>query len=672
MAGRGTESRGGNVATRGIAGVSLLFVFLTAAFTYPFSLAPGTSLVVDNPDAHLYMWTLAWDAHAFVTQPLAIFDANIFHPHGHTLAYSENLIGSALVAAPVLWLTGNPVLATNLVMLLSVVLCGVGAFVLARRLGVGVAASLLCGIVFAFSPARFFRLSQLHLTAVQWIPFMLASLHAYLDSGRRGALLAAAAFFTLQALTSGHGAVFAVLAGAIVLAWHVTRGGPLAPRRTVRDLGFAGLVVLLPAALVAVPYRQVQIEMGLARTLDNWVVTPASFLASPSHVHTWILARLGLVHVNDAAAAFLFPGWLPLVLAGAALIPRRTSRPPGRIWQGRRALELLAWLSTVAAVAAAAVAIAVSLDGPVRWRAGGELVLSIRNPRRAWMAAAIGLAVRAALLRQVPLAQLSALRRFPDAWRARADTHCRDATMPYALMTLACVWLSAGPPLGIWPLVHWMPGLNFMRVPSRFMILAVLGLAVLTGAGFDRLAARLDIRRRTVAATVVAGLLAAEFLVAPLPTTPYRLELPAVDRWLASQPGPLVVAEVPLGYGARWQTTYMLHAMAHWQKTVHGYSGIESPPHEALYRAMRRFPDDTSRAALVRFGVTHLVVHPGLYDEADWTDVERRLLDASSWLTLVHRDSSGLVYAVQDPARHARVPEGDDDRADRALEVGTH
>jgi len=45
------------------------------------------------------------DTHAFTSQPLAIFDANIYYPERLTLAYSENLIGTALFAAPLLWLT---------------------------------------------------------------------------------------------------------------------------------------------------------------------------------------------------------------------------------------------------------------------------------------------------------------------------------------------------------------------------------------------------------------------------------------------------------------------------------------------------------------------------------------------------------------------------------------
>ena len=88
---------------------------------------PGYVLSV-SPDTDLLLWTLSWDAHALTTHPLSIFDANIFAPLHRTLAFSENLIGSGLFAVPILGLTHNPVLAMNLLALLSCVLCGLGAF----------------------------------------------------------------------------------------------------------------------------------------------------------------------------------------------------------------------------------------------------------------------------------------------------------------------------------------------------------------------------------------------------------------------------------------------------------------------------------------------------------------------------------------------------------------
>src|SRR6185295_19721605 len=112
----------------------------------------------------------------------------------------------------VLWLTNNPVLAMNVVALMSCVLCGVGAYLLARRVAVGRAGATLTGLIFAFSPPRFMRLGQIHLTTVQWMPFALAFLHTYLDRGRKLDLRIALAFFTLQAVSSGHGAVYLTVA----------------------------------------------------------------------------------------------------------------------------------------------------------------------------------------------------------------------------------------------------------------------------------------------------------------------------------------------------------------------------------------------------------------------------------------------------------------------------
>ncbi len=224
----------------------------------------------------------AWDVHAFVHQPLSIFDANIFYPNRNSLAYSENLIGSAFFAAPVLWLAGNPVLAVNVVSLLSCVLCGLGAYVLSRRVGLSAAAAMLTGLVFAFSLPRFLRFSQLHLTAVQWIPFALASFHAYLDDGRKRDLRMAIAFFTLQVLTSGHGGVFASVAILVVLAYRIALGEPILLARRVRDVGVVGALLLAPVALFAIPYRINQVEIGLRRVLDTSSTPIQNVFASPT------------------------------------------------------------------------------------------------------------------------------------------------------------------------------------------------------------------------------------------------------------------------------------------------------------------------------------------------------------------------------------------------------
>ena len=43
------------------------------------------------------MWVVNWVLHALVTQPLHLFEANIFYPAPHALARSEHIVATALL-----------------------------------------------------------------------------------------------------------------------------------------------------------------------------------------------------------------------------------------------------------------------------------------------------------------------------------------------------------------------------------------------------------------------------------------------------------------------------------------------------------------------------------------------------------------------------------------------
>jgi hypothetical protein len=633
--------------------VLLAFAALTLVLTYPLSIDPGGRVLAVAADTDLFIWTLAWDAHALLAQPLSLFDANIYYPQSRTLAYSENLIGASMFSAPVWWATGNGVLAMNVAALASCALCGAGAWLLARRAGLSMSAAFLAGVVFAFAPPRFLRLPQLHLTMIQWVPFALAFLHSYLDGGRRRDLRLAALFFSLQALSSGHGAVFAAVAGAALIAYRITLGEHVDIARRVRDLGVAGVVLLLPSLLVTLPYLSVQREMQLRRSLadaSTWTVSAVSFLASPTHVHEFILSQVTDRRINDEAWAYLFPGYLPLILAAAALLP--TSRPSpsvralhGSVWS-RLALAL-----EVISVAALAALVYVMAVGPIRWRIGDWTILSVRDTTRVAVLLAVGIAGRAALIRRAPFGFRGRFVHWRDQTRAWRDVRRRDARLFYALLAVLTVWLSASPPIGLWPAVYWLPGFNFIRVASRFTLLGVLCLAVLAAFGFDRLAAGLTVRRRMVAASVVCALLVAEFADIPLATTSYGVPAAAADVWLDRQAKPFSVVEVPVptaheGGEERRQTAYMLHSMAHWQKTVHGYSGLRPALHYELFRQLRLFPDETTLARLSALGVDYVVVHIDLYPPGEWPVVEGRLQQFDKVLKLVYSDETARIYAI--------------------------
>jgi hypothetical protein len=93
----------------------------------------------------------------------------------------------------------------------------------------------------------------------------------------------------------------------------------------------------------------------------------------------------------------------------------------------------------------------------------------------------------------------------------------------------------------------------------------------------------------------------------------------------------------------------MLHSMAHWQKTVHGYSGILPPFHEELYAQLREFPSEPILERLTRLGVTYVVVHTAWFPGDEWAEVEQRIRTFSSWLKLEYQDPDGRVYSVHKP-----------------------
>jgi hypothetical protein len=637
----------------------LLYVALTIVLAYPLSTSPARLRLPSGPDPDLFLWTLAWDTHAFTSQPLSLFDANIYYPQHDTLAYSENLIGSALLAAPVIWLTGNLVLAYNLVSLLACALCGLGAYLLARRVGVGPLGAFLCGMIFAFSPTRFLRISQLHLGPIQWIPFALAWMHAYLDGGERRHLRLAIACFTLQVLSSGHGAVFLAVAMAGLVTYRVALGEPVRLVARVRDAGLVGAVLLLPCVLMFMPYLAVQGDMGLRRGLEGWGVNKISFLASPAHLQVYVLSLLGQSRINELADAFLFPGYLPLLLSVAAIswhVRRRSPAPDlpaGRMWR------LAAVGLDAVVIALLAVGVAVALGGPVKWRVGGLLLVSARDAWRPLMLAAVALGMRIALWRRVPFDMFAglgrlerAVRAWPPVMRDYAARHRRDPAVFYGLLALVSFWLAVGPPYGLWQFVYWMPGLNFIREASRFTMLGLLGLSVTAGIGFERIVGRVGPRRRIVLAGLVAVLLIGEFAAMPLTVGPNDVEVPAADRWLDSRPKPFAIAEVPVprptlaGPFERRQTTYMLHSTAHFQKTVHGYSGLRPRLHADLYWELQTFPDERSVARLLSLGVNYVVVHTDLYPEGAWPRVEQRMSRFGAALRLEHVAGAGRVYSL--------------------------
>ena len=96
----------------------LMLLGLVTVYTWPL-VTDLAHFLPDNPDPRTLAWVMLTVFRNLLSQPGALLHGNAFYPVGLSLTFTEPLLTPALVAGPLHWLTGNPVLAYNVTLLLS-------------------------------------------------------------------------------------------------------------------------------------------------------------------------------------------------------------------------------------------------------------------------------------------------------------------------------------------------------------------------------------------------------------------------------------------------------------------------------------------------------------------------------------------------------------------------
>jgi hypothetical protein len=537
--------------------VALVCALLAVVHTWPLATAPGRLCRNDTADTMLNEWILAWIAHQLPRAPAALFDANIFHPARHTLAYSEPLIVPGLLGAPLAWLGASPVLVYNVVLMIGFALTAWAAYAVVKEWTGDDVAGLVAGSAFAFNSHLLTRLAHVQAVHAWGLPLALLAADRIVVSARRRDALWLALWMIAMAATSGYLAVFGVVMIGVVLAarvpeWRTQAGAVL--RRFALGAVLTG-VITLPLYIV---YRQAGIEQGLTRSLDvvaAYSARPVSYLASAGWLHYSTWSEPLFRSTNDA----FFPGFAVLALAGVAIwlaiTTRRTTEAEAR--QPRRVVML----------------IAIALTGFV---------------------------------------------------------------------------LSLGPAT---PIYGWLyrvfPPLQALRGAARFGNLVLLALALLAGLGVASLRRRASSPALAAAAMAMAAIVNIEALRAPLHFASFT-GIPSIYSFLAAEPGPVVLAEVPFyrGEAAFENAAYVLNSTAHWRPLMNGYSGLTPRSYVEYAREFWRFPEESAVQAMRRAGVTHLMVHGERYQERS-ADVWRAI-EASPYLERIAVGQGGIaLYRVR-------------------------
>lgn len=264
-----------------------------------------------GPDPVIDIWTLHWVAVHLLKDPARLFDGNIFFPAHDTVLFSDPLLGPALLVQPLLPFTANPVLLYNAAVLSVLALTSHGLWRLTKALGADGLSALLPGIAVTYCAHQVRHLTQLNLTGICGLPWLLLALLRLLERpGWRTATLTALAF-AWQAGTSGYQAFTCALLSLTVAAWGFRAFAR--PRTIVFAVVAAALAGVLLAPYV-LGFRRLYATEQMERPVEDIVThslsLPDGLVRTQAFAWRWLLRRRG-----DSA----FPGLAVLVLALAAV-----------------------------------------------------------------------------------------------------------------------------------------------------------------------------------------------------------------------------------------------------------------------------------------------------------------------------------------------------------------
>jgi hypothetical protein len=589
-----------------------LYVVLTIALTWPLILHPGSLVPNDLGDPLLNTWILSWNAR-MMPLTTAWWNGAQFFPVGGATAFTEHLLGLSVLTTPVILVSGNPLLAYNVAFMASFVLCGLSAYFLTFCIARRHDAAFVAGLAFAFAPYRMAQLAHVQVLSAYWMPVALAGLHLYFRDGRNKWLALFAGAWFMQALTCGYYLFYLSVLIALWLIWfaagreHWTR---------VARLLFAWAVAAALMAPVLYGYWTLQRAYGMRRwpnEIIEFSADVASVLKAPDNVRLW-----GWLNLVDHPESTLFPGLTLVVLIVAGLAISTTARERSRRVRVSRALVLSSTFFF-------AVAASPLYFGAWKLEPAGLRLLSVGTPHKPLSVALLLLAAAGVMHPAVRM-----------AWQRRSSMAF------YALAALVMWLFSLGPAPTLMnrPFIYkapyaWLmalPGVDGIRVPARFWMLAVLCLSVAGGLALIKLKTRWPKLANVLPAIACVGLLADAW---PVPI--------AMQQPPASRPNHApAVARLELPVGPPRDAAVLYRAVQHRLPVVNGYSGYFAPHYWAL-RYLLEQGDPAVLTRLSNLGALEVVLDHDVDADGRW----RRFVGGHPQAKLTYQDKDYTAYLIE-------------------------
>ncbi len=605
--------------------ILIIYTLLTLIMTYPLIFNLTNAVPNDIGDPLLNTWILAWNVHAWLTDPLNLFNANIFHPLPNTLAYSEHLSSAALLVLPILTFSAEPILAYNLSLLTSFPLASYGMYLLTLHWSGQRRAAFIGGIIFGFAPYRFAAIAHLQLLTFQWLPFALLFLDKIIAPKQPQypaksfrLYIAFVIFLLLQIWASWYLALYSALIIGIYLFITLLTRRIARPDLIKLIIAFAGVLILtLPFVW---PYLALVGQLRQARPLSLALTLAAT--------------------ATDYLAATPFN-----TILGPLTAPFRTR--PGFTEENTLYFSLIA-------------------------------ILLASIPFLTWLTR---------FIKNNSLSNHQSLRPTPYTphtthYPLRPTHHTLLLT---ALLTLLItIPLTFATPYTI--LANLISTSTIIRVPPRWIIPALFGLSILATAGYVIINSHLSKESNSPSPLlpyspapllplsiflICTILLILESLSIPIPLAyvDNHNSLNPAYHWLAQQKHDFTLIELPLhsAPAPEYPEVKRLYASTlGWWPLINGYSGYTPPRQPKLAQNIAPFPRQQSLVTLqtLAFDLAkqnsqlYLLLHPGEapFDRTQWETNERWLIERNPTMRPLGQFEGDYLYQILPPLAAKQTP----------------
>jgi hypothetical protein len=248
--------------------VSLVLFFIAAVYiTYPLLFHLG-DLVTGFGDQLLIAWIQNWVIHALFTNPLSLFDANLYYPYHNTLAYTETFIVTSILAIPARLLVGEPIATVNFTLISSLVFLGFSVYLLGFYLTRNFWASLFAGFLVVFSPAVLDTSVHLQFLSMECVPLAILFFLHFMNTRKSRYFALSLLFLVLQLYNSIEPGFFIAFSFAVIFIIYVWKDKKFFWIISAKNVLIA-VIALIPVMIIATPYFSVAHQFHYSRDIRD-------------------------------------------------------------------------------------------------------------------------------------------------------------------------------------------------------------------------------------------------------------------------------------------------------------------------------------------------------------------------------------------------------------------